>query len=89
MNVGKTKALSMPVKLKTIAALDPCSVCVKRVGANSMQKRVHRRCSGLRENIVKFTEVVQRFSCAAFHATLSRTEDFGELKKNSHILAST
>ena len=36
VNVGKTKALSMPLKL-TIAAPDPCSFFGKRVGANSIK----------------------------------------------------
>ena len=72
----------MPVKSKTIAALDPC---VKRVGVNSnmctiCKKWVHRRCSGLRGNLVKFTEIFQCSACTGCQDTQPRTEeDFGEL----------
>ena len=61
VNVGKTKALSMPLKL-TIAAPDPCSFFSKGVGANSIKctickKWVHRRFSRLREMLVIFTDI--------------------------------
>ena len=87
VNVGKTKALSMPVMSKTITALDPCSVCGKRFGANSImcticKKWVHRRCSGLRGKLVKFTEFFQFSACTGCQDTQPRTEeDFGELEQ--------
>ena len=46
------------------ASVDPCSVCRKRVGVNSIHCTtcgywVHRRCSGVRGSLVRVAQGVQ------------------------------
>ena len=68
VNISKTKVMrcAWDGVLKE-AAVDPCSVCRKRVGVNSIYcgYLVHRRCSGVRGSLVR---VAQGFVCKVCRA---------------------
>ena len=67
VNISKTKVMrcAQDGVLKE-AAVDPCSVCRKRVGVNSIHCAtcgywVHRRCSGVRGSLAR---VAQSYVCS-------------------------
>ena len=69
VNMGKTKMLKVTreAPLKE-AAVDPCGVCGKRVGSNSVQCRlcnkwVHGRCSGTRGSLKRIAGVFECKVC--------------------------
>ena len=78
MNISKTKVMrcardGAPKK----AAVDPCSVCGKRVGVNLVHCTtcgywVHGQCSGVRGRLAK---VSQGFVCKVFRAGGGKTAD--------------
>ena len=59
VNMGKTKVMvSGEGGERVVSKVDPCSVCDKRVGANSVlcvgcSKWVHKRCSGVKGSLKK------------------------------------
>ena len=67
VNVGKTKAFCTGERAKTkICVKDPCSLCGKGVGSNSIQchkctKWVHKRCTNIKGSLL----TVKNFECSA------------------------
>ena len=85
VNVSKTKGLSVPQHVEVRAAVDPCSVCGKRVGRNSIlctkcKLWTHKRCTNIRGSLKPWSGIFTCAKCCNPPASQQEEPSYGELE---------